>query len=171
MSLTVRKAEPKDVPLLRYWDEQPHVKASDPDEDWEWETELGIDRVWREQFITQWNGIDVGFLQLMNPSLDETRYWGDAPSNVRAIDIWIGEAENLNQGIGKHMMSWAIKRCFDENGVDCIWIDPLESNKGAIRFYQRLGFRFVENKTLSGDFCAIHHLSKADWIRNNGLTY
>ena len=35
MDLVLRKATPGDLQLLRHWDEQPHVIASDPDSDWE----------------------------------------------------------------------------------------------------------------------------------------
>lgn len=31
----LRPAAVDDVPLLRYWDTQPHVIASDPNDDWE----------------------------------------------------------------------------------------------------------------------------------------
>lgn len=35
-----RAATIEDLALLRHWDEQPHKVASDPNDDWEWETEL-----------------------------------------------------------------------------------------------------------------------------------
>lgn len=38
--LRFRAATPADAPLLRHWDEQPHVVASDPNDDWDWEREL-----------------------------------------------------------------------------------------------------------------------------------
>ena len=36
----LRPAGPADLERLRRWDEQPHVVASDPNDDWGWETEL-----------------------------------------------------------------------------------------------------------------------------------
>ena len=32
----LRPATIADLPTLRHWDEQPHVVASDPNDDWEW---------------------------------------------------------------------------------------------------------------------------------------
>lgn len=34
MTIRLRPATPADVPLLRRWDEQPHVVSSDPNDDW-----------------------------------------------------------------------------------------------------------------------------------------
>ena len=43
--ITLRPATLADLPLLRYSDEQPHVVASDPNDDWQWETELPAIRI------------------------------------------------------------------------------------------------------------------------------
>ena len=51
--MKLRPATPADVELLRRWDEQPHVVASDPNDDWAWETELGRLPDWREQLIAE----------------------------------------------------------------------------------------------------------------------
>jgi aminoglycoside 6'-N-acetyltransferase len=40
MIIKLRPATPTDLDLLRHWDEQPHVIASDPNDDWHWEEEL-----------------------------------------------------------------------------------------------------------------------------------
>jgi hypothetical protein len=37
-----------DLQLLRHWDEQPHIIASDPNDDWGWEVELERIPDWRE---------------------------------------------------------------------------------------------------------------------------
>ena len=47
--------------------------------------------------------------------------------------------------------------------MTAILIDPLESNERAIRFYRRLGFRFVENRRFGLDDTAVHRLERADW--------
>lgn len=53
MTIDLRPAKPADVALLRHWDEQPHVIASDPNDDWNWEIELKRTPEWREQLIAQ----------------------------------------------------------------------------------------------------------------------
>ena len=160
VKLTLRTATIADLDLLCYWDQQPHVVASDPDEDWSWEEELQRFPTWREQLIAEVAGKPIGCLQIIDPAEEETNYWGDVPTNLRAIDIWIGEADYLNKGYGTQMMQQAINRCFANPEVTAILIDPLRSNVGAIRFYKRLGFEFVENRKFEDSDCAVYRLER-----------
>ena len=126
---------PQDVALLRHWDEQPHVIESGVDEDWGWETELARDPPWREQLVAELDGRPIGFIQIIDPALEDSHYWGeDVPPNLRAIDIWIGEASELGKGHGTRMMELAIERCFADPAVTEILIDPLARNTRAHRF-------------------------------------
>jgi aminoglycoside 6'-N-acetyltransferase len=160
--VTLRPATLGDLELLRHWDEQPHTVASDPNDDWGWEIELARNPPWREQLIAEVDGRPVGFLQIIDPAEEDSRYWGDAPPNLRAIDIWIGEASDLNRGYGTAMMRLAIARCFAAPEVTAILIDPLASNTAAHRFYERLGFRFVERRQFGGDDCFVYRLERSD---------
>lgn len=47
--------------------------------------------------------------------------------------------------------------------VTAVIIDPLVSNVHAQRFYQRLGFKFVENRMFDEDHCAVYQLTRSDW--------
>jgi aminoglycoside 6'-N-acetyltransferase len=161
--LTLRPATVEDVPLLRRWDDEPHVRAASGDDDWEWETELAEDWPWRDQLIASVDGVPIGFLQIIDPAEEVSHYWGDVPANLRAIDIWIGEAAYLGRGHGTGMMRWAIDRCFADPAVQAILIDPLASNARAIRFYQRLGFRTVGERRFGDDLCLVHRLERGDW--------
>ena len=66
--LTLRRATVDDAPLLRRWDEEPHVMASDPTSDWQWETELAEDWPWRDQLVAEVHGVPIGFLQIIDRS-------------------------------------------------------------------------------------------------------
>src|SRR3954452_10330027 len=115
--VSLRHANLGDLDLLRRWDEQPHGLASDPNDDWAWETELVRNPPWREPLIGEGDGRPVGFIQIIDPAEEESHYWGEAPPNLRAIDIWIGEASDLTRGYGTVMMRQAIARCFAAPGV------------------------------------------------------
>ncbi len=144
-----------------YWDTQQHVIDCDPDEDeWNWEVELTHNPDWREQLVAELNGEPIGFLQIIDPFLEETHYWGDIEPNKRAIDIWIGEEKNLNKGYGTIMMKLATESCFSNPLVNEILIDPLKSNIKAHRFYERLGFEFVEEKEFNDTACYIYKLKR-----------
>ncbi|GAB2768368.1 GNAT family N-acetyltransferase [Rhabdobacter roseus] len=163
LAITLRPATPDDLEVLRHWDEQPHSIQADPDDDWEWEKELPRNPPWREQLIAELNGRPLGFIQIIDPAEEETHYWGEVPTNLRAIDIWIGEAEDLGQGYGTVMMQLALARCFADEHVTAVLIDPLESNTRAHRFYERLGFEFVEKRTFDEDDCLVYRLDRRTW--------
>ncbi len=98
MKINLRPATPNNLDLLRYWDQQPHVIACDPNDDWQWETELYRQPNWREQLMAEIEGYPIGFVQIIDPALEESHYWGDVAMNLRAIDIWIGEEAYLESG-------------------------------------------------------------------------
>ena len=159
----LRPAAPEDAPLLRHWDAQPHVVASDPHDDGNWEIELARSPAWRELLIGELSGRPVGFLQIIDPQREESHYWGEVGPGKRAIDIWIGEAADLNRGYGGQMMRQAMHRCFADPTVRSLLIDPLAENHAAIRFYRRLGFRFVEFRVFGADRCAVHVLDRSTY--------
>ena len=164
MAITLRAATMADLNLLRSWDEKPHVIESDPNDDWQWETELNRDVPWRDQLIAEADGVPIGFVQIIDPAQEETHYWGNVPANLRAIDIWIGEEAYLNKGHGTEIMKQAIERCFAPPDVTAILIDPLVSNTRSHRFYQRLGFAPVERRSFGADDCLVHRLDRAVWV-------
>jgi len=168
--LRLRPANIEDLALLRHWDEQPHVVAADPNDDWEWETELLHFPAWREWLIAEdeASGEPLGFMQIIDPALEETHYWGDIENHLRAIDIWIGEARYLSVGYGTEMMQQALARCFASPEVKAVLIDPLASNTRAHRFYERLGFRFVERRQFGVDDCYVYRLDRAAWEPTTG---
>ncbi len=163
MMITLRPATLDDLALLQYWDQQPHVIASDPDDDWAWEIELGRTPDWREQLVAELDGRPIGFVQIIDAAREETHYWGDVSDDLRAIDIWIGEAKDLGQGYGTTMMQLALRRCFAVPTVSAVLVDPLASNKRAHRFYERFGFRRVEARQFGASACYVYRLERHDW--------
>jgi aminoglycoside 6'-N-acetyltransferase len=163
----LRPATVADIPLLRRWDEQPHVVESDPNDDWNWENEIPHQPDWREQLIAEVDGRPIGFLQIIDPAREESHYWGDAPPNLRAVDIWIGEPDAVGKGYGTSMMRQALARCFADPAVTAVLIDPLASNVRAHRFYERLGFRPVGRRQFGADDCLVFRLERAHWLNTS----
>jgi aminoglycoside 6'-N-acetyltransferase len=163
--ILLRTATINDAPILRHWDAQPHVIASDPNDDWQWEETLAEPLPWRQQFLAERAGRPLGFLEIMDPSGDPDRYWGEVGAGLRAIDIWIGEPDCLGRGYGTQMMEQAIARCFSDPDVTAILVDPLASNTRAHRFYERLGFQFVEARRFGLDDCLVYRLTRPDAAR------
>lgn len=161
--IILRGATVQDLALVLHWAEQPHVLASDPEDEWDWAAELQKTPPWREQLVAELHGRPIGFIQIIDPLLEESHYWGDVAANLRAIDIWIGEKDDLGKGYGTTIMTLAIERCFSEPEVTSILIDPLVTNVDAIRFYRRIGFKFSEVRTFDTGRCEVHQLKREDW--------
>lgn len=161
--VTLRDATPADLPLLQRWDEEPHVVASDPNDDWHWHEELARTPTWREQLVAEADGVPIGFVQIIDPAEEESHYWGACEPNLRAVDIWIGEAAYLGRGFGTTIMRLALARCFAPPEVTAVLIDPLASNVDAIRFYERLGFERVGPRRFGEDDCIVYRMSRQRW--------
>jgi len=169
-AIRLRPARPDDRALLQRWDEAAHVVASDPNDDWAWEIELARSPDWREQLVAELDGRAIGFVQIIDPAREESRYWGDAPSGLRAIDIWIGEAGDLGKGYGTRMMTLALARCFAAADVTAVLIDPLAGNERAQRFYARLGFVPIGRRRFGADDCLVMRLERATFEARSRLS-
>lgn len=165
--LRLRRARRSDLLILQRWDEQPHVMAATgadaEDDDWNWDAELCRDVSWRDLLIGEVDGRPVGIVQIIDPDEEETQYWGEIGAGFRAIDIWIGEADDLGCGYGTQMMRLAADRCFGDHAVSAILVDPLVNNTRAHRFYSRLGFRRIERRMFGEDDCFVYRLERRVW--------
>ena len=168
--ITLRPAVLADMEVLKYWDTQAHVMESDPNDDWNWEKELTFEPNWRQQLMAEKEGLPIGFLQIIDPQLEETHYWGNIGSGYKAIDIWIGLSENIGKSYGTQMMTQALDLCFENPEIKEVIIDPLISNKKAIRFYTKLGFEPVEKKYFGDDFCLVMTMKRERWLTSKNLT-
>jgi len=170
-TVSLRPASLADIPVLERWDRQPHVIAATTDdpaadnafENTEWRAELTAGDEYSEHLIAELDGRAIGAMQIIDPQKERTHYWGDIEPNLRAIDIWIGEADCLGKGHGETMMRLAFERCFADPAVSAIVIDPLASNVRAHKFYRRLGFIPLGPRTFGDDDCLVHELTREDW--------
>ena len=139
--MRLRDANPDDIPILEHWDRQPHVIEAGGDDDWfDWHYEIPRKLDWRKQLIAEIDGRPIGVVQIIDPALEQTHYWGEIGTGFRAIDIWIGEARDLGRGYGTQMMQITLAR-----------------------FYERPGFTTVEQRRFGNDDCLVMRLERSDW--------
>ena len=141
----------------------PHVIDSDPNDEWDWEEMLSNEKSWRELLVAVYNDEPIGFVQILDPEKEETNYWGEMSSGYRAIDIWIGPEDKLGQGHGTAIMGMVVDSIFLDNSVNSILVDPLKSNVRAKKFYERIGFHFIEDRVFGDDICSVMELQRSDW--------
>ena len=169
--IVLRPMRLADVPLLDFWDRQPHVITATSDDPGVtkafagtyWPDELALAASDNQYFIAELDGRAIGAMQVIAPHTESSHYWGDIEPNLRAVDIWIGSADDLSKGYGEQMMRQAFRICFSEPSVTAILIDPLFSNERACKFYQRLGFIAEERRVFGDDDCLVHRLTRSAW--------
>lgn len=167
----LRPATPADADLLAAWDREPHVIAcstDDPDADIafggiDWRQELAEQSDVSFYRIAELDRRPIGVMQVCDPQLEPTHYWGGIEPGLRAIDIWIGPPDALNHGYGTQMMALAINDCFADPAVTAIVVDPLNSNADAHRFDLRLGFEAVGRRMFDEDDCLVMRLEREKW--------
>jgi aminoglycoside 6'-N-acetyltransferase len=170
--IVLRPATLDDAPILKAWDKEPHVikaTSDDPDateafEGIVWEDELARQSDLGRYYIAELHGRPIGAMQIIDPHLEPTHYWGEIAPNLRVVDIWIGVASELGKGHGAEMMRQALAICFADPAVTAVLIDPLASNTRAHKFYRRLGFKPLGRRLFGDDDCLVHQLTRTDWL-------
>lgn len=174
--IRLRPATLADAPTLKAWNKEPHViraTTDDPNaetafEGMVWEDELAAQSDIQRYYIADLDGRPIGAMQMIDPHLEPTHYWGDIAPNLRALDIWIGDRSDLGKGYGEQMMRQALDLCFADANVTAVIIDPLASNTRAHKFYQRLGFTPIGRRLFNDeDDCLVHELTRETWRRRH----
>lgn len=161
--LHLRQALLADAEMLYRWQQQDYLREVLGDDDWHWREELAKHPTWREQLIAELDGQPIGYIEIIDPALEESHYWGDCGANLRALDIWIGVPELVGQGWGGKMMQLALRRCFSAPEVKGVLLDPLATNTKAHRFYEKLGFKFIEQRVFADDVCYVYYLDRSTY--------
>ena len=147
---TFRPMSPADLPLIRRWLGEAHVREwwGDPDEQFAL-VSGDLDEPAMDQFIVLAGTHPFGYLQCYRLTAWNTGF-GPQPEGTRGIDQFIGESDMIARGHG----SAFIRQFVDgqlRQGLPRIVTDPDPLNARAVRAYEKAGFvrdRMVE--TLDG---------------------
>lgn len=128
-----------DLPLIRQWLAQPHVREwwGDPSEQYDL-VSGDLNEPAMDQFIVAAGSNDFGYLQCYDLTAWNSGL-GEHPRGTRAIDLFIGEPAMIERGHG----SAFIRAFVDDrlrNGAPRMVTDPDPANARAIRAYQKAGF-------------------------------
>jgi RimJ/RimL family protein N-acetyltransferase len=148
-SYDVRPLVHDDLPLMRSWLEQPHVRAwwGKPEEELGYIRDMIDGRDTTRPFIFSVDGEPAGYIQYwfighhQNAEWMEDHPWlAELPSDAVGVDLSIGAADKLSQGIGSAVLRQFAQRLVEE-GYRTIIIDPDPDNIRAVRAYEKAGFR------------------------------
>ncbi len=138
--LTFRPIEERDLPDLVRWRADPDVLAvfSGPLESLQAARrhymEPDVEPCWR--FVIELEGRGIG----------EIQYWHQYPGREyewsAGIDIFIGEPDARDRGLGTEAVRTMLRYLFEVKRCHRVTIDPEVGNGRAIRCYEKAGFRF-----------------------------
>jgi len=147
-----------DLPLMHRWLHAPHVVEWWPDE------ALTLDQIIAKYapridgeedvrcFVIVHGDAPIGYIQEY-PIGEDSEYAAHVAAAERAvgIDLFIGEVEFHHRGLGAPIIRQFLKDVvFADPAIESCIIDPAVSNRGAIRAYEKAGFRFLKQITNPG---------------------
>ena len=139
----------EDYALLRAWLGEPHIRAwwGDPEEELGFIRDMVEGRDTTRPFVIELDGSPVGYIQVWHIGHHQNAAWlgdhpwlAELPPDAVGVDLSIGDAARLSQGIGSAALAAFARRLLTE-GHQTIVIDPDPDNARAVRAYAKAGFR------------------------------
>jgi aminoglycoside 6'-N-acetyltransferase len=159
--VSLRPIADEDLDKLWRWQHEPGVVEwwGEPNEDREQfraeHFEPDVAPTWR--FIIEWQGRPVGMLQYYHDYPDTEDSWS------AGIDIYIGEPDARDRGVGTEAVRIMLRYLFEVKRVHRVIIDPQTTNARAIRAYEKAGFRregvMRHNDFMHGKYIDTQYLS------------
>lgn len=149
-----------DLDLVRRWLSAPHVRRwwyaegtsyAEIEEHYLPSIE---DRDATKMFLILHENRPIGFIQAYRITAeDDARYANLVDVEDSAgIDLFIGESEYVNRGLGRHVIRrFLSEHVFSDPGVEVCVIGPEPENVAAIRAYEKAGFRFFKTVQVPGE--------------------
>lgn len=151
--ISFRRLAINDLPLIYRWLQTPHVS------EWWWsEATLSYEAIVEkygpcirgeeptDPYLILYANRPIGYIQTYMIR-DHLEYAAvvDADADAAGVDLFIGEADYLHKGLGSKILRAFLRDVIFGAGdaTRCI-IGPSETNRIAIRAYEKAGFRFFK---------------------------
>lgn len=135
-----REVTEDDLPMLRRWLGQPHVRRwwGEQDHELQMVTDL-MAADWAEVYIVEADGRPIAYLQAYDAA-GAGPDWPKQPPGTWGLDTFIGPPDATGQGHGsgylKAFGDWLLLR----PGVARLSADPAPGNRGSVRAFEKAGF-------------------------------
>ena len=145
MEYVFRPMTRADLPLIRRWLAEPHVREwwGDPEEQYAL-VSGDLDEPAMDQYVVSTDGTDFGYIQCYDLTAWNSGF-GTQPEGTRGIDLFIGDAKSVGRGHGPRLIALVVERLFDE-GRPCVITDPNPSNTQSIAAFRKAGFYAIEER-------------------------
>jgi pimeloyl-ACP methyl ester carboxylesterase/RimJ/RimL family protein N-acetyltransferase len=149
-TITFKPLEEKDLPLFFAWVKKPHIAQW-----WKSDTYEKFVEKYQPQIITAnyclpfimyINEKPIGYIQYCLADKADDGWWckqHGQPAGTIGMDIIIGETDYVGKGFGPMLIKKFAEKIFTETNAPKIIIDPDTTNQAAIRCYEKVGFKRV----------------------------
>ncbi len=125
-----------------------------------------------DQYIIVYADQTIGYIQTyMIRDYPEYAALVDADEGAAGVDLLIGEADYLHKGLGSHILRAFLRDIVFGTGAATICvIGPSETNRIAIRAYEKAGFRFFKTIPSSNELTPeyLMRIARMEVIGNAG---
>lgn len=94
--------------------------------------------------IIEYQNHPIGYIQYFDIKPYEADYEMENTNDIWAIDLWIGEPNFWDKGIGSKALKLIVDHIFKDKKAKKIIIDPHVDNLRAIHVYEKVGFKKVK---------------------------
>ncbi len=161
MTITFRKLQLSDLPLMYTWLNTPHVHEwydKDKKNSIEEVANRYAPKIKGEKptdcYLALYEGKPFGYLQTY-----KVNDWPEFGNHIgyddftAAVDLFIGEADFIGKGIGTKMLEAFLQQVVFAEGstINTCVIGPEPGNKRAIRTYEKVGFQYSKTVQIPGE--------------------
>jgi RimJ/RimL family protein N-acetyltransferase len=149
-ALVLKPFAPVDLGRLERWLEEPHLARFWLSGKGDRATRLlrqrsrfieAMEIAWLAPFIIRLGEVPVGALLLRHVNAMPCWQSHGASAETVGIDLFLGEARLLGQGLGRRAISLAGQAAFSDQEVRALLADPHPRNTAAVRAFRAVGFR------------------------------
>ena len=101
-------------------------------------------------YMIEYNNKPIGIIQYQKVNKDNLKLYNLKDNNCYELDIFIGNLEFHNKGIGSNAINILSQKLFSNYNAKYLIMCPLKDNIQGIRCYQKCGF-IIKNKFESKD--------------------
>lgn len=98
-------------------------------------------------YIIKSNGKDIGLIQIYKYKNDIKLKELNKYKNVYEYDLFIGDRNYINKGLGKKIIEQANKLIYKKYNADCIVLRPFKKNIRACKCYEESNFKKIYEYT------------------------
>ncbi len=139
-----RPLTPGDFHILTKWHSEPHIieawrgRRSPEEVKSRYTAKLAEEHL--EMFIICLRDRPIGFIQAYKAADVKNGWWPDEPETTWGIDLFIGEPDCLNKGLGSALIRRFSDDLLARPKVEKVITDPAPSNKRSIKAFKNAGF-------------------------------